>query len=426
MNRTAMPPRRKLGAAAVLAALGYAIAPLPGAHAGAPGALPHGDPGSATYLTLQGAGAPATDRSVAHWHGQFTDPTNGGTYQYDMVGGDPAANVDVTIPVDIIPIDVTFSKQGNVALRGSDVVARTIASPIFRPTDWSSTPAVTAAADSAGTVQVLPGGELSAGNTGVDYLDALMRTQFNKVGTSYHVRLGHPTVLSPWKLDCSTRAGLGAYINDHGVIFGFCNNFPFDPPWGQWNLDPSHLVIFLGRNLLVGSSRGCCVLGYHLAGRAEGLGSGPTSGEGAQFVGTWMEATYLDPGLYNARTQPFQSDVTVLSHEIAEWADDPFDDNAIQPMLSPIPPQDGCMSILETADPLDRIAYSLPGNLYDTNPYADGRWHLQDIAFLPWFARQSPNTTSQSTQTPSAGVGRYTFMGALNPYPYFHQPPSSC
>jgi hypothetical protein len=51
---------------------------------------------------------------------------------------------------------------------------------------------------------------------------------------------------------------------------------------------------------------------------------------------------------------------------------------------------------------------------------------MQDIAFLPWFARQAPNTSSQPTQSPSSEGGRYTLLGSLNPYPAFHNPPAAC
>ena len=91
-----------------------------------------------------------------------------------------------------------------------------------------------------------------------------------------------------------------------------------------------------------------------------------------------------------------------------------------------MPPQNGCGRYLEVGDPVDSIVYSLPGNSFDAGPWADGAWHLQDTVFLPWFARQAPNTTSQPTQQPSALGGRYTFMGDLNPFAQFHQPASGC
>jgi hypothetical protein len=56
--------------------------------------------------------------------------------------------------------------------------------------------------------------------------------------------------------------------------------------------------------------------------------------------------------------------------------------------------------------------------------HADGYWHPEDEALLPWFARQAPNTTSEKLQ--HATTGRYTFFGDLNPYPGFQQPATGC
>ena len=38
--------------------------------------------------------------------------------------------------------------------------------------------------------------------------------------------------------------------------------------------------------------------------------------------------------------------------------------------------------------------------------------------------RTAPNTISEPTQSPSTNIGRYTFMGDLNPFPGFRQPAS--
>jgi len=86
-------------------------------------------------------------------------------------------------------------------------------------------------------------------------------------------------------------------------------------------------------------------------------------------------------------------------------------------------PQYGCTGILETGDPVVGIGFHLPGNP-DARPYSDGSWHPEDEVFLSWFARESPNTTAQATQ--SGTGGRYTFMGDLNPYPGFRAPATGC
>ena len=70
------------------------------------------------------------------------------------------------------------------------------------------------------------------------------------------------------------------------------------------------------------------------------------------------------------------------------------------------------------------IGFSQGTNTFDQNPYSDGTYHPEDEAFLPWFMRSSPNTTSEPAQ--GSANGRYTFMGALNPFALFHQPPPGC
>ena len=415
-------PLVTIAASAIL--VGAVVAPPAVALAAAP-TLPVGEPAQPQELAVQGVAPLTTDRTIAHWHGQFTDPATGTTYGYNMVGADPALERDVTIPVDLIPVKAVFTAQGNFTLDGSSVIERVIASPLFQAADFSSTPAITSAVDGANHVQILPGGELSAGNTSAQYLDATMRSQFDKIGTSYHVRLGRPTVLSPWTIDCSKASG-AAFQNRRGIAYGICSNYSFNPPWGQWKPDPTHLIIFVTNNILIGSGRFCCAIGYHLAGRTEGRGAGSISGQGSQAVQTWSVSSYIAPGTFNPAISPYESTIDTFNHEIAEWADDPFANNIIGNWYSPLPPQDGCGNYLETGDAVDRVEYGLPGNIYDGGPYADGYWHLQDTNFLPWFSRQAPNTTSQVTQTPSASRGRYSFMGDLNPYPAFHQPAATC
>ncbi|HET9682000.1 MAG TPA: hypothetical protein VFP19_08170 [Candidatus Limnocylindrales bacterium] len=386
--------------------------------------FPQGEPGNASFLEVAGAAPLSTDRTVAHWHGQYTDPLDGTAYGFNMVGANPALQRDTTIQVDLIPLEAVFPSQGNYVLSGSAVIPRLLASPIFSSADYSTTPWVSSPMDADGHVSLVPGGALSAGNAGVQFEDAIMRSQFNGVGTSYHVRL-QPRVLSPWTINCSRGAG-GLFQNARGVVYGWCDNFPFDPPWGQWNLDPTHLVLFVGDNVFIGNPSVGGALGYHTAGRVEGRGTGQTGGQGNQVLQTWGYSTYLEPGTYNPAFYPLETDVTVFAHELAEWADDPFATNFGGRYEAPLPPQGGCGTILEVGDPVDRVAFTLPGNAADSGPYADGYWHMQDTVFLPWFARQAPNVTSQATQSASANGGRYTFMGDLNPYAAFHGPAASC
>lgn len=101
---------------------------------------------------------------------------------------------------------------------------------------------------------------------------------------------------------------------------------------------------------------------------------------------------------------------------MAEWLDDPFTNNAVQPWLTPTAPQYGCTDLLETGDPVVGIWFPLAANP-DTNPLAAGVWHPEDEVFGQWFLRQSPS---------NAYGGHYTFMGSANPYPGFQVPATGC
>ena len=178
------------------------------------------------------------------------------------------------------------------------------------------------------------------------------------------------------------------------------------------NLDPTTLPIFLVDNTYLYAGKdpnapgACCVLGFH----------GAVSLHGGVAVQTFVYASYISRGSFDG--QPFLADIHALSHEVAEWADDPFVNNVVNPWLAPTAPQYGCTDLLETGDPVVGIGFAMPGNSYDTGPLADGSWHPEDEVFLPWFARESPNRTSEG--------GRYTFMGAANPFRGFHQPAAGC
>jgi hypothetical protein len=201
--------------------------------------------------------------------------------------------------------------------------------------------------------------------------------------------------------------------------------------------DPTHLPIYLTDDVLLHIGPdifNCCVIGYHGT-KATGVGNGGANGNGNQPVQTFAWATYLSPGVYarpNGGTDWAVQDIHPLSHEISEWADDPFVNNFVEPWLTPTAPQYGCTGILETGDPVVGIGFAQGTNSFRQGPNpdgsqsADGYYHPEDEAFLPWFMRTAPNTISEATQSPSANIGRYTLMGDLNPFPGFRQPATGC
>jgi hypothetical protein len=385
-----------------------------------------------------GANPLPTTRTVRHWWGSTLDPNNGITYGYNMVGADPNAcsgsGCSVTVETDITPLIVNV---GGLTFSGSDVLAATLASPQFALNDYGSTPFATAGAPN---VPRGPGGLLSQNDAGAQLQleDATMRAQFNKTGgSSYHLKL-HPNVLAPVTINVPQNQGV-LLQSGRGTIFADVNI-----SWWAAQIqnleskaDPTHLPLYLTDSVLLHIGQdvtNCCVIGFHGT-RATGLGGGNGGSNGNAKVQTFAWASYVAPGIYarpNGGTDWALQDIHAVSHEIAEWADDPFVNNFVEPWLTPTAPQYGCTNILETGDPVVAIGFAKGTNTFAQGPNpdgtqsADGFYHPEDEVFLPWFMRTAPNTVSEPTQSPSANIGRYTLMGDLNPFAGFRQPATGC
>jgi hypothetical protein len=397
----------------------------------------------AQTTTIGGAKPLSTTRTVAHWFGATLDPNNGVTYGYNMVGADPyncsGSACAATVETDIIPLNVVV---GGMQFNGTDVVGPTLASPQFALNDYGSTPFATNSALARG-----PGGVLSQGDAGnqLQLQDATMRAQFNQTGSSaYHLGL-NPTVHAPITIVVPGNKGT-LLQSGRGVIFASVNV--------QWwatqiqNLDtslgyvePTHLPLYLTNKILLHiglDPTNCCIIGFHGAGPVPSgneTAYGPGHGNGNQPIQTFAWASWVTPGIYarpNGGVNWALQDIHAISHEVAEWADDPFINNFVEPWLTPTAPQYGCTNILETGDPVVDIGFAMGTNTFEQglNPNgtqsADGYYHPEDEALLPWFMRTAPNTVSEPTQSPSPNIGRYTLMGDLNPFPGFRQPATGC
>jgi hypothetical protein len=402
----------------------------------------------ASTITVGGASPLSTDRTVQHWFGSTLDPHNNVTYGYNMVGVDPATNGSATIQADITPVIVNISGR---TFSGSDVLAATLASPQFALNDYGSTPAATAPG-SPGDPHATPpipattkvegsGGSLSQGDAGnsLQLQDATMRAQFNKTGSSTFHLLLHPNVLPAVTIDVPSSQGV-LLRSGRGVIAADIN-----VTWWVTRIqnlitsaDATHLPIYLTNDVFLFSGRNpthCCIIGFHGAGLVPGKGAGSTHGNGNQEVQTYAWASWVQPGFYaraHGGTDWALQDIHAVSHEIAEWADDPFVNNKVEPWLTPTAPQYGCTGVLETGDPVVAIGFAQGTNTFQQGPNpngtqsADGYYHPEDEALLPWFMRSAPNTVSEPTQTASANIGRYTLMGSLNPFPGFKAPATGC
>jgi hypothetical protein len=335
-------------------------------------------------FTSEGGATPfRTDKTIPYFSSSFTDPTNGVTYPYTMVGTNPftGGNVRTTVPSAIIPFKFVFA-DGTV-MDGTQDLAATLASPIFSDYTYPR--------------------KLSGPNEVTQYGDAIYRAQWNKVQTNYHVLLGTPTVYPTQTIEVPANQGF-AFVNSRGVLIGLMQYSWFSTRLknavNTLGVSPATIPIILNHNtmLYIGNPNNCCIIGYHGA-------NSSLNGNGGQQVQTYMFGSFITPGTFSRFDEPGRGlgDIHALSHEVSEWYDDPFVNNLVQPWEDlEFAPQYGCTNILETGDPVVGIWFPLAGN---PQPGANGVWHPEDEVHFSFFARQTPSI---------AYGGRYTYMGTFD------------
>jgi hypothetical protein len=323
-------------------------------------AIPGGDPEAA----FQQARARA---NIPQWRGSFT--FQGQTFQYTMVGTDPGAgSATTTIPVVIIPLKFAFADGTSLSATdpvcggSSSAVDLVQHSPIFQQASFA------------------PGGT-DVGTT--QYIDAFQRANFwsdvTTASPDYHVLLS-PTVMPTQTITVPassghTQTGPCARIGHVDISF-------FDKTAKklilQLGIPRTSLPLFLDYNTFW-TQGGCCILGYHSV---------------TLLSHTYAVAAYNDAGIFDVPIE----DIHALSHELGEWLDDPFVNNATPPWTGG--QASGCQANLEVGDPVTGIAFTVVLN--------DFTYHPEDLVFLAWFARQTPST---------AVNGWYTFLNTYTSAP---------
>jgi hypothetical protein len=299
--------------------------------------------------------------SIPFWSSLFA--YQGLTYPYQMVGSDPAAGGATTrFRTELIPLKVVFSN--GAGFNGATRVQSTLNSPLFNTASYTS-----------GSTQ---------------YADAIQRAEWWKYVSheDYHILLGPPQVHPTVTINVPANVGSVGPNRHTGQPEGLIDINWFDPSIQglitSLQLSPRTFPIFLTSNtfLYQGTTSNCCIIGYHNA-----LPS--TNAQGKTVIQTYAWGTYNDPGMFRVPIQ----DINALSHEIAEWANDPFTDNIIPTWSVPGQPQYGCSNVLEVGDPLVGANFTVNG------------YHPQDEAFYSWFAKQ----------VPSVGInGQFTYLGKFS------------
>ncbi len=147
----------------------------------------------------------------------------------------------------------------------------------------------------------------------------------------------------------------------------------------------SELAFFLLYNSAISTPGTCCVFGYH------GSTDGTISLPGHTYVVADFEGR-------NETIGRGLADVSIITHELAEWANDPSGQNPAS--WGNIGQEVGCQNTLEVGDPLT-------GTLAPSIALDGFTYHFQELAFLSWFVGDSP----------SQGIGgKYSSNGTFSGY----------
>jgi hypothetical protein len=285
---------------------------------------------------------------------------------FNIVGSNPANGAaTTTIATVIVPIEVVYQlAHGTVVLDGTNVVPAVQNSPIFQVADY------TVGGTDLGVTQ---------------YGDALQRGEFHNLpgfSPGYHVLLGTPMVTPTVTVTVTSSTEGNLYRLRSGGLVGVVRSSVLDAQINSLihGFTADTLPIFLTDNVFEGfdgTINTCCVLGYHNSQRPP-----------ANTAKTWIYAGHTEPGTFRNNVI---LDVQPLSHEVAEWLNDPFVGALAVGYVNLIPPavlpgQGGaCIVNLETGDPLEAPPAVFTQTINGTT------YHLQDEVFLPWYLHTAPS-----------------------------------
>ena len=317
---------------------------------------------------------PASAVSVPTWSGSFT--TGGTAYPFTMVGSDPAAGQATHVPVEIIPLRLDFAGSGCV-LQDSGMAADLEASPLFAPADLP-----------IGATQWL-----------VLYQRANFWPTVSTTSPGYHLLLDPSDIPA---VTLHVPAAQGITLLDTGT------NLPYGIVGGNWffhqllglinslHISPTTLPVFVPYNTAVTDQNPNDCLRPPYCAHYTGYHYAVLSNNNPHAINTFIMAAYHEFGTEST----YDLGTYILSHELLEWAADPFDHySSVQnpaaatslfmntaPAWSSPYYFNACQTALEVADPLEGAGFFLLTNL------PDSKYLVADGAFLSWFARQSPST----------------------------------
>jgi hypothetical protein len=309
------------------------------------------------------------NKTVPFFSDKVKSPLDGNTYQFQIVGTNPKNN-KVSTTVKYLPIVARIHFPGGVILDPTkpgcgdtvSVANRFFGSPLF-----NNAPEIS--------------NGINVGNT--QFIDALQRGEFWSLvkTTNYHMLLAQAK--APKVVDVTAPSGSSS---QPGVCAGSGHNLGMIDFFAWGNIvqqltnqfaTTTQLPIVMAYNV-VETEGGCCIIGFHGAyGRSGG-------------TQTFATGAYTDAGIFGGGI----ADIHAWSHEIGEWANDPFINNAT-PAWGHVGQVGGCQNNLEVGDPLTGtpVVMNFHGFTY----------HPQEMAYFDWFFR-----------TPAKGTGgEFSYEGTF-------------
>ena len=293
-------------------------------------------------------------KGLPSFNGSFT--TGGTTYPYTMLGANPKSGKSVELKTVIVPLRMKFVGFDTDYTFDPSFAAQNMAtSPIYRDARFAN----------------------GKGQFG----DELQRATFwNQMDSKHkwHVYMDSPDRARTFTITVTPATGEIIDLGG-GSVLGNMHIDDFDAQLHailpKLHLDPDETPLFVTQGAIADA------LGYHDAFMVP-------NGHGGQRVQTLMWSSWLDIN----DVGPLLADISTLNHEVAEWINDPYINN--EAPLWAFPPFNnvcGDNPFVEVGDPQGN------GPDYDQFPTVEVplhgfTYHLQDIALLQWFTRETPSS----------------------------------
>ena len=335
------------------------------------------------------ANTPSGSNPLPVWNYEVVASRDGSLYQGVIVGRNPnehGASAAVTVPAQVIPLILKFHRIGTAVDLNTLIITT-------KSGNISSDPTVADTGCFAGSPNVplqvmaqspiFKNADFNFGGTDVgttQYTDAFQRGGFWSIidKDDYHLRL-NSNVFAPVVVDVPAASGLSLKKDVFEPAFSMCS------PEGLVDINFLDAVVVSALTTLPGINPGtfpmfmiyntgmsigdptnlgnCCAGGYHSINPA-----GPTTFQ------TYSPFDFDVSGFFVSSA----NDTAIASHEVAEWANDPY-------IINNTPPWGhtgqvlGCQGNLEVGDPL--TGTEAP-RIVGKNGFT---YHLQELAFFSWF-----------------------------------------